>query len=83
MDGVKLARQSMNGNGTSKDAWVSFEKLTDSAVSLAVSFYVPRIVDQERAKSAFLRCYYGLLQEHGLGSPLQNPVVRRAAAAHA
>jgi small-conductance mechanosensitive channel len=79
LEAVQLARQGFDRRETSSDAWVSFEELGDAGVSLAVSFYVPRIVDQERATSAFLRCFYKLLSEHGIGSPSKKPVVPRAA----
>lgn len=81
LEAVQRARRGIDGKGTSSDAWVRFEELTDSGVSLAVSFYIPRIADQERAKSAFLRCFYGLLQDHGIGSPTQNAIVPHTAKA--
>jgi small-conductance mechanosensitive channel len=75
LEAVRLARGGFDRGETSSDAWVRFEEFADTGVSLTVNFYVPRIIDQARAKSAFLRSFYTLLQDHGIGSPTQNPVV--------
>jgi small-conductance mechanosensitive channel len=78
---VALAREDMHGQGTSGDAYVRFDEFGSDTINLSVRFFVPRVVDQERARSSFLRRLYALLREHGIGSPVTNPVVPPAAPA--
>jgi small-conductance mechanosensitive channel len=72
---AERARDDLQSGETSKDVSVRFDELADTAVSLSVTFFVSRVVDQDRARSTFLRRFYEALQRHGLGSPTQNPVV--------
>jgi small-conductance mechanosensitive channel len=75
LEAVQITRHGMDGAETSSDAWVRFEELGDSGVGLAVNFYVPRIVDQQLAKSAFLRAFYKLLQHRGIDTPTTKPII--------
>jgi small-conductance mechanosensitive channel len=75
-EAVQLANREIKTKVRWNDVWVRFEELAGSSVSLVVGFYVPRIADNERVKSAFLRCFYKLLQDHGIGSPTEKPVVQ-------
>jgi small-conductance mechanosensitive channel len=57
------------------DSAVRVIEFGDATVNLMVRFYVKRVIDQERAKSEFLRQYYTLLQTHKVGSPIANAVI--------
>jgi small-conductance mechanosensitive channel len=75
LEAANLTREDIGRDRTSHDAYVRFEEFGDATVNLAVHFLVPKIVDQERARSVFLRRFYELLQRNGIGSPVQNPVI--------
>jgi small-conductance mechanosensitive channel len=57
------------------EADVRVHEFADTTVNLSVSFFVRRAVDQERARSEFLRCFYELIRRDNIGSPIVNPVV--------
>jgi len=61
--------------GASRDASVRVIEFADTTVNLTVTFFVRRVIDQERAKSEFLRRFYELMRKHQIGSPITNAVV--------
>jgi small-conductance mechanosensitive channel len=63
---------------STNEAYVRVEEFAETTVNLSVNYFAPRVVVQERSQSAVLRRFYEELQQHGIGSPIQNPV-RRAA----
>lgn len=59
-------------------AYMRVEEFAETTVNLSVNYFAPRVVVQSHSQSAVLRRFYEQLQQHGIGSPIQNPVRRVA-----
>jgi small-conductance mechanosensitive channel len=77
LEAVERIYQEANDVSASHEASVRVVEFGDTTVNLVVSFFVKRVIDQERAKSEFLRRFYELITKHNIGSPVGNPVVPR------
>jgi small-conductance mechanosensitive channel len=77
LEAVTLVGEEINDQTASREAFVRVHEFGETTVNLSVSFFVKRAIDQERAKSEFLRRYYELLCRAGIGSPIGNAVVPR------
>lgn len=75
LEAVERIYEEANSVGASHEATVRVVEFADTTVNLMVSFFVHRAVDQERAKSEFLRRFYELLLKQNIGSPVGNAVV--------
>jgi hypothetical protein len=65
----------IHDQAASREAFVRVQEFADTTVNLSVGFFVKRAIDQERAKSEFLRCLYQLMRRHDVASPIGNPVL--------
>jgi len=77
LEAVENVGDHVNDPSAKQDAYVRVNEFADTTVNLSVGFYVRRAIDQERAKSEFLRRFYELLQREKIGSPVGSPVVPR------
>lgn len=75
LEAVAMVGEEIKDPGASRDAFVRVHEFADTTVNLSVSFFVKRAVDQERARSEFLRCFYELMRRDNIGSPIVTPVV--------
>ena len=75
LEAVAMVGEDIKDPGTSRDAFVRVHEFAETTVNLSVSFFVKRAIDQELAKSEFLRCFYELIRRDNIGSPIVNPVV--------
>jgi small-conductance mechanosensitive channel len=76
LEAARLALEDV-GVGTRDKAYVRVEEFAETTVNISVNYFAPRVVVQERSHSAVLRRFYEQLQDHGIGSPIQNPVRRQ------
>jgi small-conductance mechanosensitive channel len=74
LEAISMVGADIHDQGASLEAFVRVHEFGDATVNLSVGFYVKRAIDQERAKSEFLRCFYDLLRHNGLESPVGHPV---------
>lgn len=77
LEGISMVGEDINDEGASREAFVRVVEFGDTTVNLSVGFFVKRAIDQERAKSEFLRCFYELMCRNGVGSPVGTPVLPR------
>lgn len=75
LEAVAKVGEDIKDPGTSRDAFVRVHEFADTTVNLSVSFFVRRAIDQERARSEFLRCFYELIRRDNIGSPIINPMI--------
>jgi small-conductance mechanosensitive channel len=78
LQAARRALEDVGAASSTEDAYVRVEEFADTTVNLSVNYFAPRVVVQERSQSAVLRRFYEQLQQHGIGSPIQNPVRREA-----
>lgn len=74
---LQAARRALDDIGaasSARDAYLRVEEFAETTVNVSVNYFAPRVVVQERSQSAVLRRFYEELQQHGIGSPVQNPV---------
>lgn len=74
-EAVALVGEDIKDPGAMTDAFVRVHEFAETTVNLSVSFFVRRAIDQEQARSEFLRCFYELIRRDNIGSPIINPVV--------
>jgi len=77
LEAVASVDGNVDDEGISQEAYVRVHEFADTTVNLSVSFYVKRVIDQEHAKSEFLRRFHDLMKREGIESPIGNPVVPR------
>ena len=77
LEAVSMVGDDIHDAAASQEAFVRVQEFGDTTVNLSVGFFVKRAIDQERAKSEFLRCFYQLMRRNGLGSLVANPVLPR------
>jgi small-conductance mechanosensitive channel len=77
LEAVSLMGELTSYPTASRETYVRVHEFGETTVNLSVTFYVKRAIDQEHAKSEFLRHFYDLMRQNGIGSPIVNPVVPR------
>jgi small-conductance mechanosensitive channel len=75
LEAVSMVGDDIHVQAASREAFVRVQEFADTTVNLSVGFFVKRAIDQERAKSEFLRCLYQLMRRHDVASPIGNPVL--------
>jgi small-conductance mechanosensitive channel len=76
-EAVTLIGDDVHDETASQRTLVRVHEFADTTINLSVNFFVKRVIDQERAKSEFLRRLYDLMKRDGIGSPIGSPVVPR------
>jgi small-conductance mechanosensitive channel len=75
LEAIAMVGDDMKYPAASRDAFVHVTEFGDTTVNLSVCFFVKRAIDQEQARSEFLRCFYDLMRRERIGSPIVNPVI--------